>query len=340
MKRTYRYRPISSIAVAVSAVLIFAAGYGMRLAFEQHAQHRQIRRDGYRYIRPLVECEVAHASPSAHPDVARIKKIVSRVVERHLAGGSAGTIAVYFRDLMTGSWFGINENERFAPASLMKIPLMITVLKQVEHDPGMLQRKLRYDGSEDLSLYQHVRPEAGLQAGSFYTIDELLFHMIAYSDNNAALLLFDELGLESLDRTLEALEVPVDSARPREFISVRHFTAFYRVLFNASYLDDHLSERALGYLARSTFDEGLRSGLPEGMLVASKFGEYSDGSDQLHEFGIVYYPDHPYLIGITTKGGSSESLPFVIREISQAVFLEIERQHERDLGAGKDRLAQ
>jgi len=42
----------------------------------------------------------------------------------------------------------------------------------------------------------------------------------------------------------------------------------------------------------------------------------------------VYYPDHPYLLGIATMGGTPASLTHVIQEISKAVYLELDRQHQ------------
>ena len=47
-------------------------------------------------------------------------------------------LSVYFRNLNNGPWFGIRENEGFAPASLMKISILISYLKMSETDPNLL----------------------------------------------------------------------------------------------------------------------------------------------------------------------------------------------------------
>ncbi len=316
-------------ALITAAVLIFAAGYATRLGVEGKSTPLvQIRMDGYRYVQPLLECNLPPSPGTGHPDLAAVKKAVQHVVDQHLTDGSARTIGIYVRDLRREAWFGINDNERFTPASLMKVPLMMAVLKRAEYDSSLLARQLRYDGG-NMQAFQSIRPQEVLHPGTRYAVDDLVFRMVAYSDNDAALLLADHLGMGILDDTIAALRIAVDPSRPDAFITVRDFSAFFRVLFNATYLDHRMSERALGYLAASTFAEGMRAGLPQDMVVASKFGEFSAGVYQLHEFGIVYYPEHPYLMGIVTKGGTPESLSHVLQEVSRAVYREFDRQHER-----------
>jgi beta-lactamase class A len=327
MENQNRYGPARLFTLIALLAATFAVGYTARSLHEgKKSEHVQIRLDDYRYTRPLLECDGNH-SGSHHPDLEPFRKAVQRTVDEHLTSGDAHTIALYFRDLQSGAWFGVNDQQQFTPASLMKVPLMIAVMKHAERDADLLQKKIRYQGG-DIHRYQGILPEKVLQRGSWYTVDDLLFRMIAYSDNDAALLLSDRYGMDILSKTLEDLRVPVSRETTGTFITVRDFTAFYRVLFNASYLGHALSERALSYLARSTFADGIRTGIPEGTPVASKFGEYSAGAYQLHEFGIIYHPEHPYLLGVVTMGGTRESLTHVIQELSSIVYLEIIRQHE------------
>ena len=44
-----------------------------------------------------------------------------------------GYFGIYFEDLNTGAWFGINERDEFLPASLSKIPVIVAILKKVEN---------------------------------------------------------------------------------------------------------------------------------------------------------------------------------------------------------------
>lgn len=64
----------------------------------------------------------------------------------------------------------------------------------------------------------------------------------------------------------------IDPANAATALSVVEYSTFFRVLFNASYLSQASSEKALGYLAQSTFTAGLRAGVPAQVQIAHKFG--------------------------------------------------------------------
>jgi hypothetical protein len=62
--------------------------------------------------------------------------------------------------------------------------------------------------------------------------------------------------------------------------------------------------------------------------VAAKFGEYIEKDKggnykQLHEFGIVYHPRSPYILGIMTRGNDFEKQAETIREISRLIYTEV-----------------
>jgi hypothetical protein len=92
-----------------------------------------------------------------------------------------------------------------------------------------------------------------------------------------------------------------------------------------------MSEKALSYLAETTFDKGLVAGVPEAVAVAHKFGEAGreDGSLQFHDCGIVYYPGRPYILCVMTRGGSFEPLYAAVADISRTVYEEVRRQSQK-----------
>jgi len=47
-------------------------------------------------------------------------------------------ISVYYRDLISRQWFGINKKVGFTPASLLKVPVMMVYFKKAETDPSIL----------------------------------------------------------------------------------------------------------------------------------------------------------------------------------------------------------
>jgi len=86
-------------------------------------------------------------------------------------------------------------------------------------------------------------------------------------------------------------------------------------------------------LSKTTFVGGLVAGLPTGLTVSHKFGEYvaADGNDQitsieLHDCGIVYYPPSPYFICVMTRGTNLDNLKTAIKDVSGLIYDKISNQ--------------
>jgi hypothetical protein len=134
---------------------------------------------------------------------------------------------------------------------------------------------------------------------------------------------------EELGRVYGLLSMRPPSTSGGDEHSVLTYAAFFRILYNGTYLSKEMSDLALEQLAASEFRAGLRAGVPEIVPVAHKFGERSDasGMKQLHDCGIVYYTRHPYLLCVMTRGADFAALADAIATISRTVFEEIDAQH-------------
>lgn len=243
-------------------------------------------------------------------------------------------ISYYFRDLNNGMWMGINEKELFTPASLMKVPTMIAILKQAQTNPEILKKKLEYNHAEFIG----VDEEAGFPKKDHqsYSVDELILHSIAYSDNAATIMLMREAGMNNVIKVEDDLNLHVASGYSDQtnFVSVKVYADVLRILYNAAYLNEDMSQMALKYLTQSVFAEGIKAGIPAGIKVAHKYGARDIIFDnntlltyQLHEFGIVYYPGKPFLLGIMTRGeNSKEEKMKLIRDLSSITYEEVNKE--------------
>ena len=106
------------------------------------------------------------------------------------------------------------------------------------------------------------------------------------------------------DKVFTDLGITIPGVRGTEdYMSVSDYASFFRILYNASYLTKDDSQKALDLLTKVDFADGIRAGVPKGVPVANKFGERSvNGLQQLHDCGIVYYNNHPYLLCIMSRG--------------------------------------
>jgi len=322
--------------LVAAAALVLAAGFTAGILAGRSVDRevrepiasRETRLSGYRYVNPLLDCEIA-GNAVEFRELRPFQKKVEEVIRERTAKYRLTSVSVYFRDLMNGPWFGINEKQLFTPASLLKVPIMIACLKQAESDPTFLARRVYDTLEEDLNQKQSVKPREVLSRGRSYTVEELIRRMIEFSDNNAAHLLSRTVDQTILVRTFQDLGVRRPALKVQyDFMSVKMYAAFLRILFNASYLDRDHSQQALEYLTFSTFKDGIVAGVPSYILVAHKFGEYlapgSDSIKQRHDCGIIYYPGSPYLLCVMSRGRDFETLDDIIRDISRTVYQEVD----------------
>jgi len=314
------------LGVFIAGIALGLAG-GSRMASStiKHS-HLHSPSGRYRFTNPLLDCDIASEKLDIK-EFRPFKHKVKELVDRKLAAGDVSTVSIYLRNLDNGASFGVNTKELYSPASLLKVPLMMAWLKRAERDPAVLRQTFLYDGSEDLTAMQNIKPHETLRPGTSYTVDELIYRMLAYSDNKAWWVLLTNMDTRELDAIVADLQVDFDPAKAAgDFISVKSYSRLYRVLYNATFLGREMSEKALQYLSHIDFREGIAASVPTGVPVASKFGEkvFDNGKVvELHEFGIVYHPVGPYLLGIMTKGNDFRRQAAVIREISTLVYSEV-----------------
>lgn len=249
------------------------------------------------------------------------KEKMNDFVIKQTDGTRIRRISVYFRDLLDGPWFGINEAYEYDPASMMKVPIMIAWLKRAEKNPRILAQKILYDGMSDWTVLQFFKPAKTLTRGHQYTVEELLHYMMSYSDNNSLVLLRDNLKPDELEDVMAGMLISNVTGNKNNFQMVHGYSGIFRVLFNASYLNREMSEKALQILTLEDFPIGIAAGVPKGTVIASKFGEAASGAFmQLHEFGIVYHPKGPYILGIMTEGSDLSRQAEIIKMISEMTY--------------------
>ena len=333
--------------LALTGLLLFSLGLliGRILAETDGPRQRSGRimpersRD-FDLTNPLLECEGGGDS-IGNQALRPFKDELARVVDRLIRSGLARQISVYFRDLNNGPWYGIDENIEFYPASLLKVPLAMAVMKESESDPQMLTRAVINTPQENRRAAGPSTPTGTLVRGQTYTIEELLEIMLTLSDADAAALLAQHVDPAVAAGVFSDLGIPAPAEAGRDVLSVRSFAKFFRVLFNASYLTKRSSEQLLSLLSRSSFRSGIASGVPDGVAVANKYGQQELGPrgeiKELHDCGIVYYPKSPYLLCIMTKGERFEGNAAAIQEISRLVFSIVDAHESGKAWGNRDR---
>jgi beta-lactamase class A len=290
----------------------------------------------YRFIDPLLALK--NQNNSTPQEFKSLESDLTNFIASQKAKGKVGAVSVYFREVGHQGGITLNPDEEYNPASLLKVPTMMAYYKIAETNPSILTDRLLYSGTTDENVQEHLKSRVQLTPGQTYSVEELIEHMIKYSDNNAATLLIDHLNATSHEDAFNTLFNDLGITEldlTDDFITTNAYILFFRVLYNSTYLSRDMSEKAMELLTQTDFKDGLVAGFGDQTIPAAhKFGEFTltekDGTvikSELHDCGFIYYPGHTYSLCIMTKGDDFAALKNVISGISSRIYATIANQN-------------
>ncbi|HMT35107.1 MAG TPA: class A beta-lactamase-related serine hydrolase [Chitinophagaceae bacterium] len=310
--------------------------YGNKLS-EMDNHVKVVRENDSSLIQPILYVEI-----ESKQLLSPLKSKINDYLDSKKQAGAYTSASVYLKDVQAGVYININPDSLYDPASLMKVPLLMIYLKQAETNPQLLKKSFVFTQQAQNSTVALIKDKS-LVVGKSYTVQELLYHMIVYSDNESFWILYDHFGEDIFKELDKKLTIPANydiihySKTDKHFIAnVNSMAYYFMVLYNASYLTKTASKYALDILTKSTFKEGLAKGIDPNVLIAHKFGErtlsYYVGNKlenlqtEFHEFGIVYLKNRPYLLGVMTRGQQSNVLQTIVSDISKMVYDDFKNQ--------------
>jgi beta-lactamase class A len=314
----------------------FGFGWFLNKAVTVIAVPQPLRLTGYQYISPLLSCNLGSVKQFSQdqPVVSAIQSAIAQ----DTSAGDVTDASVYFSDFTTGQSANVNGNEKYYPASLGKVPIMMAYYAMAENSSSVLDEENAYPAAApNLNIQQEIPPTDAITPGQEYTNEQLIEYMIKYSDNDAAdvlTALTTPAELQGVQDVYADLQVPVDNevtASSSDIMTPQQYAILFKTLYNATYLSRDYSEKALALLTQTTFKQGIVAGMPSSTVVSHKYGlaSYLSGGVpyqwELHDCGIIYAPGHPYLLCVMTKGSTSiVAQEKTIADISSAVYDEIE----------------
>jgi hypothetical protein len=203
----------------IIAVALFLAG----IAFGQYADsflpgapksYRDVTdlRQGYEYIDPLLFCSDHEMTGQTAAFSQNLQNRLTSVIDDAKKSGTVTDASVLYRDLSNGPRVSVNGEMGSAPASLLKVPLALSIHRRAEQDPTFLDKKVVMN-IPDQNEGEHFPAPHSAVPGKEYTIEELLDLSLIDSDNNATDLLIAQLSNEELRKSYEDLgiKVPIDN---------------------------------------------------------------------------------------------------------------------------------
>ena len=261
---------------------------------------------------------------------------VATEIER-LADATGGIIGVSATQLSTGRHLGYREHEPFPTASVIKLPLLVTLYEDAISGRVDLSERVRYVGDEKVAgsgVLQYL--DDGLNP----TLRDLSVLMMSVSDNTATDLLFDRVGKARIERTMDRLGlasvrvpfdiremlmelVDMDHSQPGGYDELRRLLRIsaggggrsmipeqadratpadmcrlLQLIESRAILDADACSAIIELLKRIQSGTRIPGLLPKGTVVAHKTGSYRR---LRNDVGIVYAPNGPYAIALFAR---------------------------------------
>lgn len=231
---------------------------------------------------------------------------------------------IYFDYLNNASWTGLNERELFVAASMIKVPLAMSIYKAAEERKFNLEDRYSL---EELNMDENFGELYKVGPDKEFTIEELIKIMLEQSDNTAADALGDVLkniGINDPFNDVYAfmgwdIFPGIGETLNYQEINLKTLSNMFISLYNAEYINAENSNKILTFLSNSPFNDKIVAGVPENIVVSHKIG-VSVPNETFSDCGIVYAPNRHYILCLGSNGGDEQKAAEFMSEISEAVY--------------------
>lgn len=219
-------------------------------------------------------------------------------------------VSVIVKNLNNNKWIlKINENKIYKSASIIKIPIMIEVLRQIEIGKYSLNEKIIIKNKDkiDFSIINELNVLR-------YSILDLITLMIIISDNTATNVLINLVGYDSVNNLIEkiGLENTKLNRKMMDFEAMKEgrentttvidMANILEEIYNNEILNKEYSKLALNIMKSQMHRDYIPRYLEDSIIIANKTGELNGLN---HDIGIVYTGNIDYLIGVFTENGAN-----------------------------------
>jgi len=261
---------------------------------------------------------------------------VTAEIERR-ADATGGIIGIAATELATGRHIGYREGEPFPTASVIKLPLLVTLFEDAIAGRIDLAERVTYRGDTKVAgsgVLQYL--DDGLKP----TLRDLSILMMSVSDNTATDLLFDRVGKARIEETMARLGLPsirapfdiremlmelvdMDHAQPGGYDELGRLLRLstgsggrsmipeqadrsthadmcrlLELVESRAILDADACSAIVELMKRIQSGARIPGLLPKGTVVAHKTGSYRR---LRNDVGIVYAPNGPYAVALFAR---------------------------------------
>ncbi|CAN5151055.1 N/A [soil metagenome] len=244
------------------------------------------------------------------PDATDLKNKIQKIIT-----GKKGNYAITYLDLTSGKTFGINDTMMMTAASVNKVPI-IAVLYYLEN-----RGKIGF--SEQITLQENDIQDYGSGslryggAGQTYSVKSLAKLTLQESDNTAAHILANKIGMDVIQHTITSWGLTQTSMNDNQ-TTTSDMAILFKLIYEDKVTTPAKTKELLSFMTHTDIEDRLPSQLPTSTHVSHKTG---DGVGFLHDVGIITKDDKKFFLGVLTsdigpdEAGSKQTIGSIAKTI-------------------------
>ena len=221
---------------------------------------------------------------------------------RSLCESYKGNVGIYLKDLRTGRTWEYNSDRLFISASLIKLPIMISVLDKVE------KGEVSFDFEFTITNKDRIGGSGSLKwamEGTKISLFDVVYRMITDSDNTATKILIDHFGIDYFKNafrrmglyytniTIEGMDLTSGRVAKENYTTPREIAYLLEKIYRKEMISKEKSELMLDILKRTKSKSRIRRGVPSSWEVGHKTGLLRRSCS---DAGIIFSPKGDYLL--------------------------------------------
>jgi len=231
---------------------------------------------------------------------------------KNLTANLKGAYGVFVQDLATGESYGLNAKEIFTAASLIKLPVLLTLYKEVEGGNLTLDTKYVLKAADKRGGAGSIQYKP---AGTVYTYRQMAQLMGKQSDNTAFNVFSNVLREEKIQMVVNDLGMKNTSFKDNKTTPEDIGLFFYKFYTQNILIRDNRDE-LLSFITDTIYEDRIPAGVPKGTKVAHKIG---NEIGVISDAGIVFAKE-PFVLAILSEGVIEKEATGVLPKIAGVVY--------------------
>lgn len=253
-----------------------------------------------------------------------MKNIINKIMP--IIKKSKGTFGIVIKNMENSDGWQINENKPFKAASIIKIPIMVAAFKEAENGRINLNDKICIKESNKVGgsgVLQFLTPDIQL------SILDIIILMIIVSDNTAANILIDLIGIKKIRKLMYDCgmkdsfldhKLMEKSNQPNQ-ITAHDVAILLEKIINGEIISSTLSKKVVAIMLQQQLRDNLPGKTQFQNNIKWKFANKTGWiPGYRHDAGIYFYNTKQIIVVVLSKDLDDYNSKLILAQIGETIF--------------------